>query len=435
MNQRAKDPKPRKKSSVRHTRAIQADRRMRAPAAPPPEDVARWMDELVKPAVYAQLAYYRHLGLRDRVLSLPVVMALLLTLLWRQVGSVCELVRMFEREGLLWTSPTRVSQQALSQRLHSFPAELVERVLWDVIGPMQARWQARSRPLPATVERAAGHFNRLLVIDGSALDGLLRKLDVLATARVGVLAGRIGVLLDLASRLPVSISFDPDPAAHDMSLLPQLERHLAPGDLVLMDRGLLDFAFFGRLTVRGVFFLTRPKSNTRLRPMEVLARQPALHDTLVEAHGQTLRLIELLVRGKWYRYLTNVTDPQRLAAMDAADLYGRRWSIEEVFRTVKRLLGLAYIWAGSANSIQLQIWSTWLIYAMLVDLTDAVADRLQTLFDALSIEMVYRGLYHYVTARNRGDTRDAVAYLADDAKGLAIIKRPRSPTLTSPSPA
>jgi hypothetical protein len=408
---------------------------MRSPAAPPPEDIQQWMEELVKPAVYAQLAYYRQLGLRERVLSLPVVMALLLTLLWRQVGSVCELVRMFEREGLLWTGPTRVSQQALSQRLHRFPAAIVERVLWDVMGPMQARWQERSRPQPATVARAQQHFGRLLVLDGSTLDGLLRKLDVLASARAGVLAGRIGVLLDLASRLPVSIHFDPDPAAHDMSLLPPLEQQLASGDLVLFDRGFLDAGFFGRLTERGVFFLTRPRSNARVRPLSVLARQAAVHDTLVEAHGQTLRLIELLVHGKWYRYLTNVLDPQHLAAVDAADLYGRRWSIEEVFRSVKRLLGLSYIWAGSVNSIQLQVWSTWLIYAMLVDLTDAIADRLHTLFEALSIEMVYRGLYHYVTARNQGDTRDAVSYLADQAHGLAIIKRPRPRHLTATAPA
>jgi IS4 transposase len=64
-----------------------------------------------------------------------------------------------------------------------------------------------------------------------------------------------------------------------------------------------------------------------------------------------------------------------------ADLYRRRWRIEEAFNTVKRLLGLSYLWTGSLNGIQLQIWGTWLFYAVLVDLGDAVAQELSLPFD------------------------------------------------------
>jgi len=38
------------------------------------------------------------------------------------------------------------------------------------------------------------------------------------------------------------------------------------------------------------------------------------------------------------------------------------------------LLGLAYFWTGSENGVCGQLWATWLLYAVLVDLTDAVAD-------------------------------------------------------------
>jgi len=288
MKENPRQPKrPRKRSTVRHTRAIHVDRRLHQPAQPPPEDVEQWMNELVKPAVYAQLAYYRQLGLRERILTLPVMMALLLTLLWRQVGSVCELVRMLGRERLLWAEPGLVSQQAVSQRLHSFPAELAERVLWDVLERMRVRWQARTRPLPPTVVRARQHFGRVVIFDGSTLDGLLRKLDILETVPMGILAGRMGVLLDLVSRLPVMICYDPDPKVHDTSLLPAIEAQLQAGDLLLVDRGLLDFGLFDRLTQRGIFFLTRPKSNTQLKPLAVLERSARVHDTLVTAHGQT----------------------------------------------------------------------------------------------------------------------------------------------------
>ena len=66
-------------------------------------------------------------------------------------------------------------------------------------------------------------------------------------------------------------------------------------------------------------------------------------------------------------------DPLILPPYVVADLYGRRWRIEEAFNTVKRLLGLSYLWTGSLNGIKLQLWGTWLFYAVLVDLGDAVA--------------------------------------------------------------
>jgi hypothetical protein len=41
---------------------------------------------------------------------------------------VRELTRMLAREGFLWCEPTQVSQQALSQRFLTFPAEIFESI-------------------------------------------------------------------------------------------------------------------------------------------------------------------------------------------------------------------------------------------------------------------------------------------------------------------
>jgi hypothetical protein len=56
---------------------------------------------------------------------------------------------------------------------------------------------------------------------------------------------------------------------------------------------------------------------------------------------------------------------------------------------VKRLLGLS-LWTGSINGVRLQVWATWLFYAVLVDLGDAVADELSLPFDRISLEMIIR---------------------------------------------
>jgi len=99
--------------------------------------------------------------------------------------------------------------------------------------------------------------------------------------------------------------------------------------------------------------------------------------------------------------------------------------MEDGYNVVKRLLGLAYFWVGSTNGVQLQLWATWLFYAVLVDLTDAVAQELDQPFAALSLEMVYRSLYFFTGAYQRGEATDVVAYLAAEAVDLGIVKRKR----------
>jgi hypothetical protein len=425
------DPKSKKRSSVRHTRAIQRDRSKRPTVAPPDAQMAQHLTELIHPATLAQVAHFHALGLRTRLLTLPVMVALVISMLWRQIGSVHELVRTLQREGFLWTSPVPVSQQALSQRLLTFPAGLFQRVLLDLLPTLQARFAARTRPLPPVIAWAQRQYPALLVVDGSTLDALLRKLGLLREAERPPLAGRMTALLDLASRLPRQLWFEPNPQASDQRAWPQILAALPAGALLLFDRGYTDFARFLELTQAQITWITRAKSRlafTRERPLIETAKvQDALGWIGQGAARQQVRLVAVLVGGQWYRYLTNELDPQRLPAPELVALYRHRWNVEEAYATVKRLLGLAFFWVGSENGVQLQLWATWLLYAVLVDLTDAVAETLCQPVSALSLEMVYRGLYHFAQAFHRGAARDPVAYLAADARGLGILKQKRKP--------
>ena len=143
----------------------------------------------------------------------------------------------------------------------------------------------------------------------------------------------------------------------------------------------------------------------------------------------TLRLIEVRVGKVWRSYLTSVLEPEILPPYVVIDLYQKRWRIEDAFNTVKRLLGLSYLWTGSINGIKLQIWATWLFYAVLVDLGDAVADEISLLLDRISLEMIYRGLYYFHGASCRGEASDLVKYFANPniQKCLGIVKRKRKP--------
>jgi hypothetical protein len=57
------------------------------------EAIAAQLEQLVTPAVIAQERYYRQLGMRDRILNLPLMVAAVLTLIWRDVAGVRELSR------------------------------------------------------------------------------------------------------------------------------------------------------------------------------------------------------------------------------------------------------------------------------------------------------------------------------------------------------
>jgi hypothetical protein len=117
------------------------------------EVIAEQLEALVTPAITRQENYYRQLGLRDRILNLPLMVAAVLTLLWRDVAGVTELARMLSREGFLWCSPLVVSQQAISQRFLTFPAQLFEKVFKDLLPHLKTAWQTRNqRKLPESIQ-------------------------------------------------------------------------------------------------------------------------------------------------------------------------------------------------------------------------------------------------------------------------------------------
>lgn len=418
-----------KASSVRHTRSNQVARSQKQPSVAPDEKTAERIQEIIHPATLAQVEHYQQLGLRERTLTLPVMVAVIVSMVWRQFASVSEALRVMQTAGLLWTGPVTVSQQALSERLRTLPAALFERILQDVLPKMQSKWQARSRPMPPEIAWALQHYARVWAVDGSTLDALMRRVGLLRDLPDHPLAGRMMGLLDVASRLPIQLWYTEDEQAHDQRFWEQILAAMLPGTLLLLDLGFTNYTYYVRLMALQVTFITRGKSNAAYQIKQVLHKSPNLHDALVLL-GQDrlpLRLVEVQYKGKWYRYLTSELDPERLPPLYIVALYWQRWRIEDAYKTVKRLLGLAYFWVGSINGILLQLWATWLMYAVLLDLTDDVAEALALPFNQISLEMVYRSLYFFTIAFHRHEADDPIAYLAHNAKLFGLIKRKRKP--------
>jgi hypothetical protein len=427
---------PRKASSVRHTRAIQRDRSKHTISGPSSEQIQERLTEIVHPATLAQVDYFRKLGLRERTLGLIVMVGLVIDMIWRQISGVSEMVRLIQTESMLWVSPRKVSQQAFSQRLTSLPAQLFLNILLSVLPLMQQRWAERKRPLPLEIAWAQERYSAVQAVDGSTLDALIRKIGLLQDLPHNPLAGKITALLNLGSRLPSQIWYESDPKAQDQRFWSQILAALKANSLLIFDLGYTNFAVFAQLTLAHVKFITRAKSNLVYVFDRAILNTTRVRDSLVwigpEDQQQLVRLVEVLYGDKWYRYLSNELDAERLPTAYLVALYWQRWRIEDAYAIVKRLLGLAYFWCGAQNAVEMQVWATWLLYVVVVDLTDALAEALNQPFAALSMEMVYRSLYFFTQAHHRGQADNVVAYLAANTKLLGILKRKRKGAHPSP---
>jgi hypothetical protein len=69
--------------------------------------------------------------------------------------------------------------------------------------------------------------------------------------------------------------------------------------LLLLDKGLIDFAIFDQLTTQQAGFITRPKSNTQMQITQVLSKTATLHDYQIVLGGpqsrceQPMRLVRV----------------------------------------------------------------------------------------------------------------------------------------------
>jgi hypothetical protein len=305
-----------------------------------------------------------------------------------------------------------------------------------VLPRLKERWhQRQNRPLPVSIKKAQAGFAQIWIADGSTLEKLFRKLGSLQEQQDAPLGGKMLTIIDLVTRLPIQIWFCEHPQRSDAKFESDLLALVPPKTLLLIDRGFYHFQFFADLIVRQVHFITRLKAKAHFEVESILSTSSAHKDQVIRlgvkrknAPQLRLRLIQIRFGKTWYSYLTSVLEPEVLPPFVVAELYRQRWRIEEAFSTVKRLLGLSYLWTGSINGIKLQLWGTWLFFAVLVDLGDAVADELGVPFEQISLEMLYRGLYHFGVARTKGLASQPVKYFAaKENQDLNVVKMIRKP--------
>jgi Transposase DDE domain len=403
---------------------------------PAVEDVEHRLADLLTPALLAPRLLERRdprqpgrlIRMRQRLLTLPVMVAIIVSLVWRRLPAIAEVQKVLAQEGLLWVTPLRVSPQAITKRLDVWPAAVIGQLLAEVCAQLQTQ---APLPLPhpswAPVREA---FTRLAIVDGSTLEALRKQTQVLRERPGVVLGGRMMVMVEAFSHRPLWQLYTAEATANDKRFAAEILGALPAGGLLVFDLGFFSFLWFDDFTEQQKYFVTRMREKTAYRTVQELSNGPYSRDEIIQV-GQyrsnpcqhPLRMVSVLWQGTWYRYLTNVLEPRRLSARQVCELYRRRWRIEDAFALTKRLLDLAYVWTGSINAVQVQIAATLIFYAVLVTICQQVAEALGEPLERISVEMVFRAFYHYSRAEQRGESHNLVAFLAEHAKLLGIVKR------------
>jgi hypothetical protein len=406
--------------------------------APPIEEIEKQIFSLLSPLSFKPLKSYEHKQeiepelhkkFRDRILTLPVMMAIVVSLVYRQIPGLREVIRVLSQEGLLWVEPMLVSTQALSKRLRTLPIELFTEIFEQVMARISA--QPKKQAVPENWQPVCEKFTAIWIADGSTLEALRKKLKALQ-GQQKILAGKIMMVVEAFHHRPVTTWYTNNSKANDKTWCDQLLERLPIGGLLIFDLGFFKFPWFDAFTASDKFFLTRLREKTSYKVIRCLTNAPFYRDEIIHMGEyrsnpcqHSVRLVSVLWGSTWYYYLTNVLDPQVLSAQQVCELYRRRWRVEDAFLLTKRLLGLAYIWVGDTNGVQIQIFATWIFYAVLNQLCIDVAVALNQPLDLISTEMVFRSLYHFSAAVLRGEASDVVSYLVERHKLFGLVKSRR----------
>jgi hypothetical protein len=144
---------------------------------------------------------------------------------------------------------------------------------------------------------------------------------------------------------------------------------VAPGSILVFDKGYTKYSQWQRWTEKGVYWVTRLSDVgyyqvLEQRPVNGLQRSKGIcSDELVLLGSATTPGSETIIARRIIYYdqeknrtFTFVTNHKKLSAYNIAFLYKQRWSIEVVFKSLKQNFELKYFLGDNANAIQIQIW-------------------------------------------------------------------------------
>ena len=248
--------------------------------------------------------------------------------------------------------------------------------------------------------------NTAYALDSTTID-LCLSVFPWAPFRTTKAAVKVHTLLDLRGNIPTFIHLS-DGKLHDVNVLDVLVPEA--GAIYVMDRGYVDFERLHAMHQASAFFVTRAKSNTRLR--RVYSAQVD-RDTGIIC-DQTVALVGYYSSRDYPTHLRRIRfkDPESgktlvfltnnfvLPAATICALYKARWQIELFFKWIKQHLRIKKFYGTSENAVKSQIWIAVSVYVLVaivkkrLNLDASLYTLLQifslTLFEKMPIQQAFQ---------------------------------------------
>ena len=247
--------------------------------------------------------------------------------------------------------------------------------------------------------------NTAYALDSTTID-LCLSVFPWAPFRTTKAAVKMHTLLDLRGNIPTFIHIS-DGKLHDVNVLDVLVPEA--GAIYVMDRGYLNFERLHAMHLASAFFVTRAKSNTRLRRVY----SAATDRTTGILCDQTVALVGYYSSRDYPIHLRRIRfkDPETdktlvfltnnftLPAATICALYKARWQVELFFKWIKQHLRIKKFYGTSENAVKSQIWIAVSVYVLVaivkkrLNLNASLYTLLQifslTLFEKMPIQQAF----------------------------------------------
>jgi IS4 transposase len=269
--------------------------------------------------------------------------------------------------------------------------------------------------------------NKLMSLDGSIIDLSVSMFDWAKFRRTKG-AIKLHLLLDHDGYLP-SFAVVTEGKTSEIKVARTLR--FAPGTILAIDRGYVDYQWFRELTQEEVYFVTRMKEKAVYEVQEevrVPQNSNVVCDQIIsfprlarEGENPVLfRRVEIWDKEKEEAivFLSNLL---AFGATTIAAIYKDRWEVELFFKGLKQLCKIKTFVGTSANAVKTQVWTA--LIAMLVlkylQLKSSFSWSLSTLAALLRQQLFfYRDLWVWLD--DPFQSPPALAGVHDDAQQLGI---------------
>jgi hypothetical protein len=229
----------------------------------------------------------------------------------------------------------------------------------------------RCQQSPSMSKKPFRFKSKLFSLDGSLID-LSLKVFPWADIAPRKAAFKLHVGLDHDGLIPafatVTEGLDSEMAVAEAFQFPA-------GSVLVFDRGYSRYTWHKQLSDKGLFWVTRARSNMKydvLKDLTVDEKGDVLSDQIIRLSGKKamqsklspIRRVEYFDRENNKRYVF-ITNQKKWSAQTIADIYKSRWEIELFFKWIKQNLKIKTFLGHTFYSVATQIYVALCVYLLM----------------------------------------------------------------------